>query len=107
MQFDEDLPSSNEEMLLEFTINSALIHFQEKEFDKALPYIEQAIDLCNSFQLMIPNLFLMKSFSEMQIGRYAEALKSINQEIVLFPSNARAFELKNQIEAMKGGSITF
>lgn len=103
MPFDENIPSSKKEIMLELAINSALIHFQEKEFEKALPFIEEAIALCNNFQLMIPNLYLMKSFSEMQIGRLDEAIESINREIQLFPSNNRAFELKEQIEALNRG----
>lgn len=100
MSLDENIPSSKEEIMLELAINSALIHFQEMEFEKALPFIEEAIAICNNFQLMIPNLYLMKSYSEMQMGRLDEALESINCEIQFFPSNVRAFELKDQIEAL-------
>lgn len=107
MSIDENSPSSKEEILLELAVNSALIHFQEQEFDKALPFIEQAIEICNNFQLSIPNLYLMKSFSEMQIGRFADALESINREIEFFPSNTRAIELRKEIEALNGGKINF
>ncbi|MGQ9819659.1 MAG: hypothetical protein ACUVQ1_07025 [Candidatus Kapaibacteriales bacterium] len=103
MSLEENIPSSKEEIVLELAINSALIHFQEAEYEKALPFIQQAIEICDNFQLTIPNLYLIKSFSEMQLGRLDEALESINYEIELFPSNERALRLKEQIEDLHKG----
>lgn len=89
--------------MLELVINSALIHFQEKEFEKAFALIEKATEICSNFRLMIPNLYLMKSFSEMQIGRLDESLKSINHELQFSPFNGCPIKLKGQIEVLKRG----
>lgn len=97
--FDEfGVGRSPEELKLETAVNNALECFQNKEFALALPYIVEAIDLCESFGISIPNLYLMKAFSEMQLGRYFDALNSIEQECVYYPNNARAFDLKFEIE---------
>jgi tetratricopeptide (TPR) repeat protein len=98
--FDEfGVDRSPEEIKLETAVNNALECFQNKEFALALPYITEAIDLCESFGVSIPNLYLMKAFSEMQLGRYSDALNSIEQECVYYPNNARAFDLKFEIES--------
>ncbi len=95
-----DIGSSPEEIKLETAVNRALERFQNKEFALALPYIKEAIAICEKFGVSIPNLYLMKAFSEMQLGDYSDALNSIDQECIKFPSNARATELKFEIELL-------
>lgn len=90
--------SQSEKSKLESSVGKALEHFQRREFNLALPLIIESINLSNKFGISIPNLYLIKAYSEMQLGRYLDALNSINQECTKFPSNYQAFTLKQNIE---------
>lgn len=91
----EKLP---EEIALENAVQNALKFFEVRDFENSLPYIIEAIDICERFGIGIPNLYLMRAFAEMETGEPERALLSINKEINSFPYNTRAFELKEQIE---------
>lgn len=90
--------SQTEKSKLESTVGKALEHFQRREFNLALPLIIESINLTNKLGISIPNLYFIKAYSEMQLGRYLDALNSINQECTKFPNNYQAFTLKQNIE---------
>jgi len=103
----EDMFKSQDEIALENAVNNAIVHFQNQDFAASLPFIVEAIEICEKFGIGIPNLFLMKAFAEMQTGKLADALNSINMEIAYFPTNTRAYELKSEIEALNSGQGIF
>jgi len=103
----EDMFKSQDEIALENAVNNAIVHFQNQDFAASLPFIVEAIEICERFGIGIPNLFLMKAFAEMQTGKLADALNSINMEIAYFPTNTRAYELKSEIEALNSGQGIF
>jgi len=103
----EDMFKSQEEVALENAVNNAIMHFQNQDFAASLPFIVEAIGICERFGIGIPNLFLMKAYAEMQTGKLSDALYSINMEITYFPTNTRAYELKSEIEALNNRNEVF
>ncbi|MGB9771837.1 MAG: hypothetical protein ACPLX7_07655 [Candidatus Kapaibacteriota bacterium] len=95
LENSEKLP---EEIALENAVQSALKYFEMRDFQSSLPFIIEAIGICEQFGVGIPNLYLMRAYAEMETGEPEKALISINKEIDNFPYNSRAFELKEQIE---------
>ncbi len=97
---NDDFFKTEEEIALESAVSNAILHFQNRDFQASLPFINEAVEICERNGIGIPNLFLMKAFAEMQIGEIKNALYSINLEIEYFPTNTRAYELKSEIEAL-------
>ncbi len=89
---------SAEVQRLESAVSSALVCFQNRDFANALPYLREATEICELYDLIIPNLFLIKAYSEMNLGMFEEALVSINIECDRVPENVKALELRRQIE---------
>lgn len=98
--FDEQSEKLPEEIALENAVSNALKFFEQRDFIKSLPYIAEALEICEKFGVGIPNLYLMRAYAEMVIGEPEKALISIDKEISSFPMNHRATELKMQILAM-------
>ncbi len=96
--FDDNTEKLPEEIALENAVQNALKFFEIRDFATSLPYIIEAIDICERFGIGIPNLYLMRAYAEMETGEPEKALISIEKEINSFPYNTRAFELKEQIE---------
>ncbi|ROL58468.1 hypothetical protein D9V84_01700 [Bacteroidetes/Chlorobi group bacterium Naka2016] len=96
--FDDNTEKLPEEIALENAVQNALKFFEIRDFATSLPYIIEAIDICERFGIGIPNLYLMRAYAEMETGEPEKALISIEKEINNFPYNTRAFELKEHIE---------
>ncbi|MCX7879899.1 MAG: hypothetical protein N2517_04480 [Ignavibacteria bacterium] len=96
--FYDNEPYSEEANKLEFAVNNAIRFFQNQDFESSIIYIEQAISICEANEISIPNLYLMKAYSELRVGKYSDALTSINTEIQKFPHNTKAYDLKKDIE---------
>lgn len=98
--FNEQEEKIPEEIALENAVSNALIYFEQRDFLKSLPYIAEAIEICEKFGVGIPNLYLIRAYAEMVIGEPEKALISIEKEINSFPGNPRAFELRSHILTM-------
>lgn len=92
--------SSEEQKEFEKKIEKALEHFQKREFSLALTYLNEAVELSRKLRILIPNLYLTKAYSEMQLGLWPEAFESIEKECQYFPQNPRGLNLKMQIETL-------
>lgn len=90
---------SPEVIALENAVANALNFFAQRDFVSSLPFIAEAIEICERNGIGIPNLFLMQAYAEMETGELAKALYSIEREILLYPDNYRAIELKEQIKS--------
>ncbi len=89
---------SPEVIALENAVTNALNFFAQRDFVNSLPFIAEAIDICERNGIGIPNLFLMQAYAEMETGDLVKALTSIDREILLYPDNYRAIELREHIK---------
>lgn len=87
-----------EVIALENAVANAINFFGQRDFEKSLPFIAEAIDICEKNGIGIPNLFLMQAYAEMETGELRKALASIDREIYLYPDNYRAIELREHIK---------
>ncbi|MCX7909243.1 MAG: hypothetical protein N2560_06990 [Ignavibacteria bacterium] len=96
--FEEKGEKLPEEVSLENAVQKAIFFFEKRDFANSLPYIVDAIEICEKFGIGIPNLYLMRAYAEFEIGEPEKALVSIDKEITNYPFNSRAFEIKEQIQ---------